>query len=160
MVYHKLIKASKESLIEPLTIIFNSVFIHAKYPEKWKLAKVTALYKKGKHCLPENYRPISLLDCFGKILERLIYKQMLSFISKHAILFIYQYGFREGYSTTLALIDIIDTIKRKLDQGEIGIGIFIDIRKAFDTVNHNISFSKLEQYGFRGHSLNLLMGFH
>ena len=54
---------------------------------------------------------------------------MLSFISKHAILFIYQYGFREGYSTTLALIDIIDTIKRKLDQGEIGIGIFIDIRK-------------------------------
>ena len=84
---------------------------------------------------------------------------MLSFISKHAILFIYQYGFREGYSTTLALIDIIDTIKRKLDQGEIGIGIFINIRKAFDTVNHNILFSKLEHYGFRGHSLNLLKSY-
>ena len=156
---NKLIKKSKYVLIKPLTIIYNTIFSSAKYPDKWKLAKVIALYKKGKHSLPENYRPISLLDCFGKILEKLMYKQMISFIKKHAILFIYQYGFREGYSTTLALIDIMDTIKSRLDNNEFGIGIFIDIKKAFDTVNHNLLFSKLEHYGFRGHSLQLLKSY-
>ena len=156
---NKLIKKSKYNLIKPLSIIYNNIFTSAKYPDKWKLAKVIALYKKGKHFLPENYRPISLLDCFGKILEKLIYKQMFSFITKHSILFIYQYGFREGFSTTLALIDIMDTIKKRLDNNEFGVGIFIDIKKAFDTVNHNLLFYKLEHYGFRGHSLQLLKSY-
>ena len=157
---NKIIKESKYNLIEPLTILYNSVFLHAKYPDKWKLAKVIALHKKGSLSLPENYRPISLLDCFGKILERLIYKQMFSFITKYSILFIYQYGFRHGHSTTLALIDIIDTIKKRLDNGDYGIGIFIDIKKkAFDTVNHEILLTKLEHYGFRGHSLQLLQSY-
>ena len=131
----------------------------AKYPNMWKIAKVIALHKKGSHSDPGNYRPISLLDTFGKIFERLIYEQMISFIKQHSILFIYQYGFRSGMSTTLALIDIIDKIKTNIDNNKFGLGIFIDIRKAFDTVNHSILLEKLEYYGFRGHSLILLKSY-
>ena len=86
---NKIIKSSKYNLIEPLTILYNSIFTHAKYPDKWKLAKVIALHKKGSFSLPENYRPISLLDCFGKILERMIYKQMISFIKKKTLYIIH-----------------------------------------------------------------------
>ena len=121
------------------------------YPTSWKQAKVIAMYKKGSHSDPNNYRPISLLSSFGKILERLIYDQMMSFIKKHSILFVYQYGFRQNHSTTLALVDIIDKIKNNLDENKFGIGIFLDVKKAFDTVNHEILFDKLEFYGFRGH---------
>ena len=84
---------------------------------------------------------------------------MMTFIKKHSILFIYQYGFRQGYSTTLALIDIIDKIKSQMNDNKFGIGIFLDVRKAFDTVNHEILFEKLEFYGFRGHSLLLLKSY-
>ena len=154
-----LIKYNAEPLTKHLTIIYNASIISAKYPTKWKLAKVIALFKKGSTDLPENYRPISLLDSFGKKIKKLIYKQMMSFIKTHSILFIYQYGFREDYSTTLALIDIVDKIKQNLDNNEYAIGIFIDIKKAFDTVNHDLLYTKLEHYGFRGHALNFIKSY-
>ena len=156
---NKIIKKCADIFVIPLTIIYNAVLSSATYPSKLKIAEVIALYKKGCHHDPNNYRPVSLLDCFGKILERLIYDQMMSFIKKHSILFIYQYGFRKGHSATLALIDIVDNIKSHIDNKEFGIGIFLDIRKAFDTVTHSILFQKLEHYGFRGHSLNLIKSY-
>ena len=156
---NKIIKACSTCFLTPLTMIYNSAFISGMYPTSWKQAKVIAMYKKGSHSDPNNYRPISLLSSFGKILERLIYDQMMSFIKKHSILFVYQYGFRQKHSTTLALVDIIDKIKNNLDENKFGIGIFLDVKKAFDTVNHEILFDKLEFYGFRGHSLSLLKSY-
>ena len=96
---------------------------------KFKLAKVIALYKKHSRFLPSNYSPISLLNCFDKVFEKIIHKQMIVFIDKHKILYMKQYGFRQGFSTTLALIYGIDDIKRALNKGEYTIGIFLDVEK-------------------------------
>ena len=122
----------------------------AKYPGQWKLARVTALYKKKNGSLLESYRPISLLNIFGNVFEKLVYVQMMNFIDKHKILFVYQYGYREKHSTSLALFDIVDKIKFAL--GKNALGILLDITKAFDSINHDILITKLENYGLRGHS--------
>lgn len=76
---------------------------------------------------------------------------MMKFINKHKILYVKQFGFRKDFSTTLALIDIVDKIKFALDNNEYAVGVFLDIKKAFDSINHNILIQKLEFYGFRGH---------
>lgn len=153
---NKLIKVCASSLTYPLTLIYNLSITNAQYPIRWKRAKVIALYKKKSKTNPENYRPISLLDCFGKIFEKLIYNQMIYFIKKYNILYNYQYGFREKHSTTHALVYVIDKIKELLDNQSYVIGLFLDIEKAFDCVNHEILLYKLEHYGFRGHSQKFL----
>ena len=155
----KLIKTCADELKNPLTHLFNAAIASAQFPDPWKIAKVLSLYKKKSKYFPENYRPISLLNCFGKILEKLVYKQMIKFIEKHKILYLYQYGFRKNYSTCLALIDIVDKIKNALDQNDYVMGIFLDITKAFDSINHGILYSKLEHYGFRGHSLDFIRSY-
>ena len=152
----KLIKAISDVIYKPLTLLFNKSIEQAHFPNIMKIARVIALFKKGKMNEPQNYRPISLLNCFSKILEKLIQKQMMKFITKHNILYKFQFGFRQDFSTTLALIDTIDNIKQHLDNNEYVIGIFLDIRKAFDSINHDIMAKKLEHYGFRGHSLTFL----
>ena len=114
------------------------------------------LYRKGKQHEPGKYPPKSPLNCFSKIFEKLIYKQLIKFIEKHKILYKHQFGFRQEYSTTLALIDIVDNIKSILDNNEYALGIFLDIRKAFDSINHVILLQKLEHYGFRGHANKFL----
>lgn len=148
----KLVHQCADIFVIPLTIIYNKCIEYAKFPSPLKLAKVIALYKKKSHSLPSNYRPISLLNCFSKIFEKLIYKQMIKFIEKHKILYINQFGFRKGYSTTMALIEVVEEIKIAIDKGEYAIGIFLDIQKAFDSIDHNILLKKLDHYGFRGHS--------
>jgi len=97
-----------------------------------------------------NYRPISLLPVFSKLLEKLIYNRVMNFLKKYSVLYKYQFGFRKGHSTNLALIDVIDTINMALDNKEYVIGVFCDLQKAFDTVNHEILLRKLDHYGIRG----------
>ena len=155
----RLLKSAAMHLCKPLFILYNKSIADASFPDIWKLAKVIPLFKKQSRHLPENYRPISLLNCFGKILERLIYNQMVKFIEKYHILYKHQYGFRKAFSTTLALINIIDQIKTSIDKGEYVIGIFLDIKKAFDSIDHEILLSKLEHYGFRGHILTFIKSY-
>ena len=124
----------------------------AVYRSYFKLAKVIALYRKKSRSLSSNYRPISLLNCFDQTFERLTHDKMSAFIDKHKIIYLNQYGFRKGFSTTLALIDVIDTLKKALDHKDYAICIFLDLEKAFDTISHEILLKKLEHYGFRGHS--------
>ena len=122
------------------------------YPDDMKIAKVIAPSKKGKKFDPNNYRPISLLSHFDKIFEKILCKRLISFLEINKIYYCHQFGFRKGYSTAMALMEIIECIKHLLDEKNYVVGIFSDFKKAFDTVDHNIFLSKLDHYGIRGHA--------
>ena len=152
----KLIQLCPDIFSNNLTTIYNRAIQTGVYPHDMKLAQVIALYKKGARHDPNNYRPISLLSIFDKIFETILSKRLISFLERNKILYCHQYGFRKFYSTLLALIEVTDLIKRFLDEKQYVIGIFIDFRKAFDTVNHDILLDKLECYGIRGHANKFL----
>ena len=155
----KLLVNTAEEIITPLCIIFNSAIGSATYPSEMKLAKVLALYKKKEKYLPENYRPISLLSCLDKLFEKVIYRRLMKFIEKHKILYIKQFGFRKKHSTILALISLTDKIKEIMDSGDYALGIYLDLKKAFDTVDHKILLEKLDHYGIRGHANKLIQSY-
>ena len=106
-----------------------------------------------------NYRPISILSPFSKVFERLIYDQLLSFVKKQNILYQFQFGFRKGYSTEQAILEITDYLKTAIDNKLYTCGIFLDFSKAFDTVNHNILLRKLEKKGIRGLPLQWFLSY-
>ncbi len=119
-------------------------------PDIWKIAKIIPIFKKGERWDPNNYRPMSLLSCFEKIFERLLAKRIISFLKRNKILYELQFGFREGHSTVHALLELLDRIYQQLDDNDSCIGVFLDLSKAFDTIDHGILLHKLYYYGFRG----------
>ena len=129
------------------------------FPTLFKTGKVTPIYKKGnKECI-ENYRPVSILPIFGKIFEKIIYNRLYTFLTANGVLHDEQFGFRKGHSTTHALHRSVINISKSLSNNRHVLGIFIDLSKAFDTLDHNILLKKVENYGIRGHALNLLRSY-
>ena len=121
------------------------------FPDNAKIARVIPVYKnKGDKHLYENYRPISLLPIFSKIMERLIYNKVFDFLVRYEILFESQYGFRSGHNTTHATLDFVKTIEDAIEHNNYSIGVFCDLSKAFDTLNHDILLMKLDYYGIKG----------
>ena len=143
-------KATYACFIEPLTHILNLSIMHGVFQSVLKLAKVIPLYKANDSMLFSNYRPVSVLPVFSKIYERVMYNQLLSFTNKHKLLYSYQFGFRMNHAPELALLCLVYKISDALENGEYVLGLFLDFSKAFDTVNHDILFAKLEFLGIRG----------
>ena len=149
----KLLKIIGSSVSPLLALLVNQSFQSGIFPDKLKIAKVISLFKKGNPELPSNYRPISLLPIFSKIFEKLMYKRLCRFLEIHNALYSLQFGFQENHSIDHALVSLTEAVRNTLDNRRFGCGIFIDLQKAFDTVNHKILLLKLEHYGIRGCAL-------
>ena len=147
------IKCNIEGIAGPLSHIINWSFATGIVLQDLKTARIIPIYKKDEPNLFGNYRPISILPAFSKFFEKVMYDRMIDFINRHNILFDNQYGFRSQHSTSLALIRLIDQISSSIDSKKFCAGIFLDLLKAFDMVNHAILLNKLENYGFRGTAL-------
>ncbi len=145
-----LIKQVIEGVSKPLAHICNLSFQTGTFPNQMKIAKVIPLYKTGSKHNFTNYRPVSILPQLSKILEKLFNNRMDAFLEKRKLFSESQYGFRVNRSTTQAIMESIEEITDVMDNKKLAIGVFIDLKKAFDTINHNILFIKLEKYGIRG----------
>ena len=148
----KLLKIIGSSVSQFLALLVNQSFQSGIFPDKLKIAKVS-LSKKGNPETPSNYRPISLLPIFSKIFEKLMYRRLYRFLEIHKVLYSLKFGFQENHSIDHALVSLTEAVRNTLDNKRLGCGIFIDLQKAFDTVNHRILLSKLEHYGVRGCAL-------
>ena len=155
----KLVKSIICSIVKPVTHICNSSLLSGIFPDRMKIAKIIPLFKSGSKTEINNYRPISLLPQFSKILEKIYNNRLNNFITTSNILNSCQYGFRQGVSTSHALVDLVSEITNSLNKRKHAIGVFIDLRKAFDTVNHQLLCKKLEFYGIRGIAQNWIKSY-
>ena len=146
----KCIKHAANHIYEALSMVFNQSLLQGIFPENFKVSKVTPIAKGGEEMDPYNYRPISTLSALTQIFEKLICKQLVNYLEKHAILYEFQFGFRKGHSTSQAIAEIADNLRNAIDNNLYSCGVFLDFSKAFDTVNHTILLKKLERYGMRG----------
>ena len=145
----------KFSVAEPLVQIINLSLEKGVYIDVLKISKVIPVFKdKGSDLDHTNFRPISLLSNINKIIEKIMYERLYSFLEAHQCIYELQFGFRTGHSTTHALLDLTEDIRKHIDNNKYAIGVFIDLQKAFDTVDHEILLEKLHHYGIRGTANN------
>lgn len=145
-----LVKKIIPYIVKPLAHICNTSLMNGIFPDRMKIARVIPLFKNGDVKEFSNYRPVSILPQFSKILEKVFHNRLMSFINDKQILNNSQFGFRKNMSTALAIIELVEEITTAIDEGKTTVGVFIDLKKAFDTVDHNILVKKLEHYGIRG----------
>ena len=149
----KLLKIAAHIIVPQLVSIINTSFTTGIFPDRLKLAKVIPIFKTGSKLDVNNYRPISLLSVFSKIMEKIMHSRLYSFFETNKVLYSSQFGFQKHKSTQHSLIEIVEKIRNCIENNNYGCGIFIDLKKAFDTVNHTILLQKLEHYGIRGVNL-------
>ena len=150
----KLLKAVAIEISTPLAHIFNLSLKKAIFPNALKLSRIVPIHKSGKRELCDNYRPIALLSSFSKILEKIVSLKLVNHLDYHKLLSPRQFGFQRKKNTEHNLLNVINYISKALNDGNFCIGIFLDLRKAFDVCNHEILFKKLKNKGVTGNTLN------
>ena len=141
------------SLLVPLKYIFDLSLKSGTFPEKMKIVRVTPVFKSGNTSLMTNYRPISVLPCFSKMLERIMYNRLYKYLTENNLLYCKQFGFQKGHSPEHAILQLFEQINQSFDKSEFTLGVFVDLSKALDTVDHQILLKKLEYYGIAGNNL-------
>lgn len=154
-----ILKSVIHFVVQPFTYLINLSLERGVFPEILKTAKVVPLHKKGDLHLVDNYRPVSLLSTLSKIYERILYNRIIHFISRFNILNPQQHGFRKGKSTTSAIFDLLNVIYENIDDNKKTVGLFMDLSKAFDLVDHALLLKKMEAYGLRGKVNELLKSY-
>ena len=149
----KMFKNVIDYIITPLTYICNLSIKNGTVPNDLKIAKVIPIHKKGAKDNFGNYRPISVLPALSKIFEKLIYNRLVCFLEKNNVLHEQQFGFRQNYSTSLAINALVNKFHESIECNNFMLGIFIDLSRAFDTLSHEILCNKLNHYGIRGIAL-------
>ena len=118
-----------------------------------KIARVTPVFKSGDTSLMTNYRPISVFPCFSKMLERIMYNKLYKYLTENNLLYCQQFGFQKGHSPEHAILQLVEQINQSFEKNEFTLGVFVDLSKAFDTVDHQILLTKLEYYGIAGNPI-------
>lgn len=150
------VKLASSYIDDILTNLVNASLVQGIFPTKLKIAKVTPVYKGGSHSNCSNYRPISVLNVFAKIYETAISNRLNQYLSKSNFFYDAQFGFRRNHSTNQAIIAFSNYVTEAIDERLVAAAVFIDLSKAFDTINHSILLRKLHNYGVRGNALMLL----
>ena len=159
LISNKVLKESCSIIAPFLVTLFNLCLQKGVFPQQFKIAKVIPLHKGGDKLSLNSYRPISLLPAISKLLEKIISTRLLAYFNENELFSRYQFGFREGFTTEFAILDIYERLLCNLDKGVVTCSIFLDLAKAFDSVSHCILIRKLEKYGITGEVLKLFMSY-
>ena len=155
----KILKIAAPVIAQSLTNLFNYSIQTEIFPTEWKVAKIIPIHKSGPKNLADNYRPISILSAISKIFEKILHKQLFAYLNNNNLISKHQFGFRPMHSTADALLHSTNEWYRNMDDGMLNIAVFLDLKKAFDTVNHEILIGKLSFLGMQPCALNLIISY-
>ena len=156
----KVIKTLRHKLVPILTHLISIIFATGVFPDIFKRAVVTPIHKAGSRSMVDNFRPISVLPVVSKIVEKALHRRLLIYMNRHLnLLYDHQFGFRPECSAENAAIELVSSIARTIDGGKVATGIFMDLKKAFDLVDHQMLLEVLEKYGLKNKELALFRSY-